>query len=132
MRLLRETRPSHLIADFAAGGLSKLDLGTALPPILSSRLNQRAARMGNKVSCVRAIGTAGRFGLNPGLSSREYSSVAGDLFTYLVALWCLRTVALWCLRTVALLRLRRLGWRRDTNEKIVSWLDSGSPHRLYS
>ena len=124
MRLLRETRPSHLIADFAAGGLSKLDLGTALPPILSSRLNQRAARMGNKVSCVRAIGTAGRFGLNPGLSSRAYSSVAGDLFTYLVALWCLRTVAL--------LRLRRLGWRRDTNEKIVSWLDSGSPHRLYS
>ena len=116
MRLLRETRPSHLIADFAAGGLSKLDLGTALPPILSSRLNQRAARMGNKVSWVRAIGTAGRFGLNPGLSSRAYSSVAGDLFTYLVALWC----------------LRRLGWRRGTNEKIVSWLDSGSPHRLYS
>ena len=81
MRLLRETRPSHLIADFAVGGLSKLDLGTALPSILSSRLNQRAARMGNKVSCVRAIGTAGRFGLNPGLSSRAYSSVAGDLFT---------------------------------------------------
>ena len=121
MRLLREIRPSHPVADFAAGEFGKMDLFTMLSLTLSSRLNQRAARMGNKVSCVHATGTEGRFGLNSGLSSRGYSSVAGDLFTYLVALAHGSPCA-----------LAQVGGRRDTNEKIVSWLDSGSPHRLYS